>query len=336
MKSAAEPCRPPIRYLLITACRDEEQFARKCLESVVHQSLPPTAWIIVDDGSVDSTPSILTEYAARHDAIKVIRRPNRGRRSVGPGVVEAFYVGYAAAQGIEYEYLCKLDLDIELPSRYFETLLGRMEAEPRLGTCSGKPYFVDPSSGEQISERCGDEMSVGMTKLYRRRCFEEIGGFVPEVMWDGIDCHRCRMHGWIACSWDEPDLRFLHLRPMGSSQHGICVGRARHGYGQYFMGTHPLYMLSSGLYRMRHPPVVVGGLAMLWGYLKSWIRGLPRYNDPLFRRFLRRYQWSCLLRGKSTATRLLDARQRSVWLEGENASTSRWPECARGEGSLRH
>ena len=77
----------------------------------------------------------------------------------------------------------------------------------------------------------------GMTKFYRVSCFKAIGGFVREVMWDGIDCHRCRMHGWIACSWDEPDLRFVHLRPMGSSQQSIYTGRMRHGYGQYFMGT---------------------------------------------------------------------------------------------------
>ncbi|MEO0770772.1 MAG: glycosyl transferase family 2, partial [Cyanobacteria bacterium J06649_4] len=82
-------------------------------------------------------------------------------------------------------------------------------------------------------ERCGDETSVGRNKFYRRACFEAIGGFVRQVMWDGIDCHRCRMEGWIACSWDEPALRFVHLRPMGSSQKNIFTGSTRHGSGQY-------------------------------------------------------------------------------------------------------
>ena len=88
-----------------------------------------------------------------------------------------------------------------------------------------------------MSERHGDDTSLGMTKFYRVACFKAIGGFVREVMWDGIDCHRCRMKGWIACSWDEPELRFVHLRPMGSSQQSIYAGRMRHGSGQYFMGT---------------------------------------------------------------------------------------------------
>jgi hypothetical protein len=181
-----------------------------------------------------------------------------------------------------------------------------MKRQPLLGTCSGKPYFAEPSSGRLISEKCGDEMSVGMTKFYRRQCFEEIGGFVREVMWDGIDCHRCRMLGWIAASRDDEAIRFLHLRPMGTSQHSIWAGRMRHGFGQYYMGTGLVYMTASALYRMTRPPLLLGGLGMWWGYLRSLIAGLPRYSDAEFRRFLVRYQWAGLLLGKRRATRRLD------------------------------
>src|SRR5262249_4286587 len=132
-------------------------------------------------------------------------------------------------------------------------------------------------------------------------CFKAIGGFVREVMWDGIDCHRCRMQGWLACSWDDPELRFIHLRPMGSSQQSIYAGRMRHGYGQYFMGTGFLYMAASAIYRMRKKPYVLGGLAMLWGWLRSAIARKPRYQDAQFRKFLRRYQRRVLLVGKKRA-----------------------------------
>jgi hypothetical protein len=140
-----------------------------------------------------------------------------------------------------------------------------------------------------------------MTKFYRVSRFREIGGFVREVMWDGIDCHRCRMRGWIACSFDDPDLRFVHLRPMGSSQQGIYTGRMRHGYGQYFMGTGFIYMAASAVNRMIDKPYVLGGLAILWGWLKSAMQGKPRYEDPEFRQFLRRYQRRALLVGKKRA-----------------------------------
>lgn len=275
---------------------------RQTLDSVLAQTVLPTLWVIVDDGSTDQTPKILAEYAARYNFIKIVTRENRGHRSVGPGVIDAFYAGYDSIDIKQYDFLCKLDLDLGLPPCYFEELLRRMQAEPRLGCCSGKPYYIDAASGRAISEKCGDENSVGMTKFYRRECFLQIGGFVRQVMWDGIDGHRCRMLGWIARSWDEPELRFLHLRPMGSSYKGILTGRMRHGFGQYYMGTGLMYMALSAMYRMTRPPFILGGLAMLWGYLRSMIAGEERLADAAFRRFLRNYQWKCLLLGKNRAT----------------------------------
>jgi len=309
-------------YLVVSPVRDEAEFARRTLDSVTSQTVPPALWVIVDDGSTDGTSEILAEYAARFPYIRVHRRENRGRRSVGPGVIEAFYDGLATVDDLQrFTYLCKLDLDLDLPLNYFESLIDRMEQEPRLGTCSGKPYFPGPHNatkgwqGELIPEHCGDEMSVGMTKFYRVACFQEIGGFVRQVMWDGIDCHRCRMMGWLACSWDDPELRFIHLRPMGSSQVGIVTGRRRHGFGQYFMGTSLPYMTVSALFRATKAPYLIGGAAMWWGFIESMLQGKARFDDLEFRRFLRHYQWECLLLGKGKATARLNERQRDRWIK---------------------
>ena len=272
---------------------------RQTVESVLAQTLQPAEWIIVDDGSTDKTAEILAEYASKHEWIRIITRPDRGRRSVGPGVIDAFYSGYEAITSTDYDFLCKLDLDLRLPSRYFAILIERMNANPLLATCSGKAYVEE--NGRLVDERHGDDTSIGMTKFYRRTCFEQIGGFVREVMWDGIDCHQCRMHGWIACSWNDPELRFLHLRPMGSSQQSVYVGRMRHGYGQYFMGTGLLYMVASALGRVNQRPYVLGSLAMLWGWLKSAAQRKPRFDNPEFRRFLRSYHTRVLLMGKTRA-----------------------------------
>ena len=227
---------------------------------------------------------------------------DRGRRQVGPGVIEAFYAGLETVRLEDFDYLCKLDMDLDLPVRYFELLMQRMESDPRIGTTSGKPWFVHPQSGALVPEICGDEMSVGMTKFYRVACFKEIGGFVRQVMWDGIDCHRARMLGWIAESVDREPIRFVHLRPQGASQKGIWTGRVRAGFGQYFMGTSPLYYLAVAIYRLPAHPALIGSVAMLWGYLRSWLKGLPRYDDLEFRRFLRSYQHACLRMGKRAAT----------------------------------
>jgi len=312
-------------YCLITPCRDEAKYARRTLEAVTRQREKPALWVIVDDGSKDLTPEILAGYATRFRWIRVLRRPDRGDRKLGGGVIDAFYTGYDSIDPGAFEYVCKLDLDLDLPPGYFADLMDRMEAEPRIGTCSGKPYFVQPGAPDAdvqfpltdlshlVSEKAGDENSVGMTKFYRTACFRQIGGFVRELMWDGIDGHRCRQLGWIAISWDDPALRFVHLRPMGTSHKNWWTGRVRHGFGQYFMGTTPVYMLASAAYRMTRAPLVVGGMAMLHGYFKSMIFRNPRYGDDEFRRFLRGYQWACLFRGKAAATAELNSRQAGRW-----------------------
>ena len=307
------------RYVVISPCRDEAEYMRQTLNSVIAQSIRPAKWIIVDDGSTDATPQILAEYQKLHDWIEVITRGNRGGRAVGPGVIDAFYAGYETIDPNNYDFLCKLDLDLRLPPRYFETLMDRMTANPRIATCSGKTYIeVD---GRLVKEIHGDDTSIGASKFYRVSCFKAIGGFVREVMWDGIDCHRCRMHGWIACSWDEPELRFIHLRPEGSSHKSVYTGRVRHGYGQYFMGTGFLYMLASAIYRINTKPYLLGSLATLWGWLKSALQHKPRYQDAAFREFLRRYHRRVLLLGKRRALEEIYA-ERGMRVSTERAKTN--------------
>lgn len=289
--------------LVISPCRDEAQYMRQTLETMVAQTRRPDLWLIVDDGSTDATPQILEEYTAQYPWIQVLTRENRGKRAVGPGVIDAFYAGYNSIDADQYEFICKLDLDLRLPERYFEILLQRMADNPKIATCSGKAYIETPQGLE--NERHGDETSLGMTKLYRHASFKEIGGFVREVMWDGIDCHTCRMHGWIACSWDEPELRFVHLRPMGSSQVGIHTGRMRHGYGQYFMGTGFLFMFASAVYRLNEKPYLTGSAAILWGWLSAALTAKPRYENREFRQYLRRYQMRALIHGKRKAVEMM-------------------------------
>ena len=301
----------PRTYVLISPCRNEADYMRRTLDSVVAQSLQPTLWVIVDDGSTDETPQILADYAAKHDWIRIVQKPDRGHRAVGPGVVEAFYVGYQSIDPADFTYSCKLDLDLELPPRYFETLIERMEADPRIGTCSGKPYIRQ--NGTLVSERRGDERSVGMTKFYRRTCFEDIGGYVHEVMWDAIDCHKARQRGWKAVSWDHPDLNFEHLRPMGSSQTSIWTGKRRHGFGQYFMGSDLFFYAATCVFRMAEKPYVLGGLAMMQGYLAAWTRGDRQLDDPELRAFIRAYQRQALFKGKSRAVAEIEAERAALF-----------------------
>lgn len=299
-------------YVLISPCRNEEVHMRRTLESVAAQTVLPKRWIIVDDGSTDATPAILDEYAEKYDWITIVQKPDRGHRAVGPGVIEAFYVGYEQITPEDFTYLCKLDLDLDLPQGYFEELIKRMEADPRIASCSGKAYFRNAQDQLQ-SENISDDMSLGMTKFYRVSAFKAIGGFVHEVMWDGIDCHKARMLGWKAVSWDVPNLRFDHLRPMGSSQTSIFTGRRRHGFGQYYMGTGVLFLLASAVNKMRQKPYILGGLAIVQGYFDAMLRGAERHGDEDLRRFIGRYQRRALLVGKARAVAEIEESRAALW-----------------------
>lgn len=285
------------RYVIISPVRDEEKYLPRTIESMISQTVQPTEYILVDDGSTDATARIIQDAAKSHPWIRYVRRPDRGERKVGPGVVEAFYDGYAAISSQEYDFIGKMDGDLSFGPRYFETLFEKFEKDRLLGGASGKLFLV-LDNGELTPERHADEMVVGGMQFYRKKCFEDMGGFVRQVMWDGIAYHRCRMAGWRTCSFPDKDLMIYDHRLMGSSHKSIYHGRIRWGWGQYFMGTHPLYIIAIGLYRMRERPFVAGGLLIMFGYLKGWLTRSERYDYPGFRRSLRAWQFERLGLGK--------------------------------------
>lgn len=297
------------RLLIVSPCRDEAQFIERTIESLAQQTVVPTKWLIVDDGSTDETPAILAKAAARHDFIQVIRRDDRGSRSVGPGVIDAFYFGLSHVDLSDYDYLCKLDCDLELESRYFERAMEYFEDDPWLGNLSGKLELrVD---GRTAKERIGDENAVGAAKLYRIACFEDIGGFVRGVCWDGIDGHMCRMKGWVAASVDDPELTIGHLRQMGSSHKGIWHGRMRWGHGKYFMGSALPYVAAVALYRSAEKPYLIGGLGIFAGYLRSLLTKAERMSDERYLSELRGFEMASLLRGRKRTLQRINARIRS-------------------------
>lgn len=286
MSASARIASPP-RVLIVSPCRDEERTLERTIACVRAQTVLPSEWVVVDDGSRDRTPEILARAARELPWLTVVRREDRGFRKVGGGVIDAFYEGLAAARP-DYDFVAKMDVDLEFSPRYLELLLDEFARDPRLAAASGKVFR--PEDDHLVEEFIIDEMVAGQFKLYRRAAFEQIGGFVREVMWDGIDFHRARMEGWTTRSLPDPELRLLHLRLMGSSDRSVYHGRLRWGRGQWFMGSWFPYVLASGLFRMREKPYVVGGLLIVAGYLQAALQGAPRYGDDAFRADLRRWQ----------------------------------------------
>jgi len=285
------------KIVVVTPCRNEEQFLPDLVACMEAQTLRPVEWIIVDDGSTDGTAKIARAAAARHRWIRSFSRTDRGTRSVGPGVVETFYHGYERLVTRDWGYLCKLDADIRLPAGYFEALLEYFDRDPVLGEASGK-LFLELPNGRTVEERIFDEAVWGCANFYRRGCFDDVGGLVRAVMWDGIVFHRARMEGWRTRSIRDPRLRITDRRLMGSSDGNVLVGRRRWGMGQYFMGTHPLFILAVGVYRCFERPFLLGGINIVAGYVGAWLRRIPRYAYPGFRESLHAWQFERLGLGR--------------------------------------
>jgi len=274
--------------VIVSPVRDEAKLIQQTLDSVVAQTVRPQEWVIVDDGSTDNTVEIVEAFAQRYPFIHLVRHENRGFRKLGGGVVAAFKFGLTKIRSPEFAFVAKLDGDMSFGPRYLEKMFERFDHNPKLAAVSGKVFR--PENGELIEEAIIDEHVAGQFKLYRWDAYQDIGGFVEEVLWDGIDVHTARMKGWDTCSFMDPDALLYHHRLMGSSDKNVLRGRLRWGRGLYFMGYHPLYTIASGLFRMREKPFIIGGLLIIVGYFKAALQGVPRYDNPEFRQYLRRWQ----------------------------------------------
>ena len=275
------------RVVLVSPCRNEATTLPRTIACVEAQTHPPVQWVIVDDGSSDETPAIAAAAAARLPYVKVVSLPDRGYRKVGAGVVEAFDAGRAEID-VPHEYVAKLDVDLTFEPEYLERALEYFEKDEKLAAISGKVFR--PDGDGLVEEFMIDDMVAGQFKLYRRDALDAIGGFVREVMWDGIDMHQCRRLGLRTASVHDRSMRIIHLRMMGASEGNVFRGRLRWGGGQWFMGSSFAYVLASGVFRFREKPYVVGGLLIIAGYLGAALRGRPRYAEPGFRDSLRRWQ----------------------------------------------
>lgn len=277
-----------VPLVVISPVRDEADYLRLTLDSIVAQTVRPVEWILVDDGSRDATPDIVREYAQRYAFIRLVERGDRGFRKLGGGVIAAFDFGREHILHADWRWIAKLDGDMSFGPRYIERMLAMLDAHPRLAAVSGKVYRAEGDGF--VEEHTVREQVAGQFKLYRREAFEAIGGFVQHLAWDGIDVHTAAMKGWQTLSYHDREAWLWHHRIMGSSDRSIYTGRLRWGRGNWYLGYHPLYAIAAGVNRMRERPYVIGGLLMIAGYFGAALRRLPRYDDPAFRRYLRGWQ----------------------------------------------
>jgi biofilm PGA synthesis N-glycosyltransferase PgaC len=278
--------RPPV-YVLITPARNEAQFIEQTIKSVVTQTVQPLRWVIVSDGSTDGTDELVSKYAAVYPWIELVRMPERRERHFA-GKAQAFMAGVARVKGLEYAIIGSLDADISFEEDYFSFLLHELAEDPKLGLV-GTP-FQENSKQVYDYRLVSIEHVSGACQLFRRECFEEIGGYPPIEAGciDHIAVITARMRGWKTRTFTNKVC--LHHRAMGTAQHGMLMARFRNGAKDYAVGNHPVWELFRTVYQMTKPPFLIGGLMLLCGYLWAVIRQVGRPVSPELVKFYRREQ----------------------------------------------
>jgi biofilm PGA synthesis N-glycosyltransferase PgaC len=257
-----------LSYALITPARNEEAFIELTIQSVVAQTLRPTRWVIVSDGSTDRTDEIVTKYAQEHEWIELVRMPQRAERHFG-GKVMCFNAGLKRLAHLEHQVIGNLDGDLSFECDLFQYLIKKLEDNPRLGVVGApfvegkKTYDFRYSSVEHVSGAC---------QLFRRECFEAIGGYTP-MKGGGIDVVAvltARMKGWQTRTF--PENVCVHHRGMGTASQGAIAARVKLGQKDYMLGRHFLWQFFRSIYQMSRRPFVIGGLALAWGYVFAFLR----------------------------------------------------------------
>jgi glycosyltransferase involved in cell wall biosynthesis len=273
-------------YVIVTPARNEAAYIELTLQSMVAQTRPPLKWVIVSDGSTDGTDELVKKYAANHSWIELVRMPERAERHFA-GKVLAFNAGYDRVRDLKPDVVVNLDGDVSIDPDHFEFLMGKYAEDDRLGVW-GAPFR---EGTQQYDYRFTNIENVwGGCQVFRRECFEDIGGYIPLKggSIDHIAVVTARMKGWKTRTFT--DKVCIHHRVMGTAGQSALKAKFRMGVKDYSVGNHPVWELSRMLYQMLNPPLVLGGIALGAGYFSSLLKGAERMVSPELVAFTRREQ----------------------------------------------
>ncbi|MGB7137163.1 MAG: glycosyltransferase family 2 protein [Acidobacteriaceae bacterium] len=280
-----------VPYVLITPARNEERHIETLIQSMIRQTLPPLKWVIVNDGSTDGTAGIVDRYLPDHPWIERVDLAMHRDRSFAAKVY-AVNAGLERLQGMSYEVIGNIDSDVSFDEDYFDFLIGKFEQDDRLGV-AGTVFQEDGYSSATDSFE-GQNHVAGGCQLFRRRCFEEIGGYVPNKAGgvDWIAVTTARMKGWKTRSYREKS--FFHYRSLGTAERSPLASAFSYGEKDYYLGNHPLWEIIRVLYRTTKKPYLLQGVALYAGYLSAFLRRMKRPVSPELMRFHRKEEMAKL------------------------------------------
>ncbi len=253
------------KYIVITPAKNEEEYIPKVIESMIKQTILPVRWVIIDDNSDDNTAEILKKAISNHKWIRLLQSFSDENRAPGAKVVHTFNFGLSTIDE-EYDYIVKFDADLEFEADYFERILVEFDLHPKLGIAGG--YCVEKYKNKLKIEPTPTYHVRGATKVYRSECFEDIGGLIPAMGWDGLDEMKAQMLGWETRSIK--DISLIHLRPTGKASGSLRYAWLW-GKSSYFMGYDPLFFIIRSLKNIYKKPYILFSFTMLISYIFSLI-----------------------------------------------------------------
>lgn len=286
-----------MNYIIITPAYNEEKYIEKTLESVIVQSVKPMKWVIVDDGSTDRTADIIKSYTSRFSWIKYTLRTREASQSYYASNVYAIFQGVASLEDEAYDYLAILDADITLPPDYYQSLGAILASDARLGIASGN--CVDKIDNKIIRHLYDRRSCAKAIMVFRKTCFDQIGGFVP-LKYGGEDtcaCFSARMFGWK--TWAFHELMATHNKPLGTGPSNKVLSiRFRQGLCDWALAAPLSFVILKSVRRcIKEPPFIIGGLARMVGYLYGLFSRKKRQIPKDLASYIRREQLSRILKG---------------------------------------
>ncbi|UCH65113.1 MAG: glycosyltransferase, partial [Ignavibacterium sp.] len=276
-----------INYVLITPARNEESFIVKTIESVIVQTRLPKKWIIVSDGSTDRTDEIVNEYMTQYNFIELLKKKSNEKRNFG-SKAKAISIAYNKLRDLDFEFVGNLDADVSFDAKYYENIFIEFNKNSKLGIAGGIRY--DLHDGKFKKLKCAPDSVGGPFQLFRRECYEEIGGYKPS-RFGGIDAMAeisARMKGWEVKMF--PQYKIFHHRQTGTAINNVLKQKFRAGLRNYSLGYHPIFLLMRFYKTILLKPYFLGSLIVLFGYLWGTIRRFQRPVSKQFVRYLRSEQ----------------------------------------------
>lgn len=281
-------------YVVVTPVRDEEEHLPHTIASMVAQTVKPTQWAIVNDGSSDGTGAIIDAAAAEHPWITPVHRPDRGYRKAGGGVMEAVNAGMDALETDTWDYFIKLDGDLSFEPEYFQRCFEEFDADPQLGVGGGVIFHI--FGGREKIEKHPNFHVRGATKIYRRACWDDIAPLLVAPGWDTMDEVKANMKGWRTGSFHH--LKLQQHRFTGNAE-GQLKNFIKNGRASYISGYHPLWILAKCGVRAFRKPYLTASFGLFWGFFSSYFRKVEQIDDRALISYVRSQQLRRLFFRKS-------------------------------------